>query len=156
MARLDAYFRTCTSSSSRSFWVDGFEDLGGGVQRRMVELNDVTSESQNQRPEMQVGTPVQYMRSRYASVPVRYRLFLPLPHLALSSDSGTAGGRVTWQGDRLPKLPLDAQMSCLVILLGLFLLADTMCSRDIRKRCVYVHASVCVRVYVRARWKPDI
>lgn len=106
---------------------------------------------------MQVGAPVQYMRSRYASVPVRYSLFLPLPsHLALSSDSGTAGGRVTWQGDRLPKLPLDAQMSCLVILLGIFLLADTMCSRDMRKRCVYVHAPECVRLCVRARWKPDI
>lgn len=45
-------------------------------------------------------------------------------------------------------------MSCLVILLGLFLLADTMCSRDIRKWCVCVCVYVCARLsvyaYVRA------
>lgn len=44
-ARLGAYFRICTPSTSRSFWIVGPEDLGGeGVwgQRWVVELNGVT------------------------------------------------------------------------------------------------------------------
>lgn len=45
IARLDAYFRFCTPSTSRSFWIVGPEDLGReGVwgQRWVVELNGVT------------------------------------------------------------------------------------------------------------------
>lgn len=122
-------------------------------------------ESQNQRPGMQVGASVQYMRSRYASVLVRYSLFLP-PPLPLPSRSVVRQWHSRREGHLArrppPKLPLDVQMSCLVILLGLFLLADTMCSRDIRKWCVCVHALIMcklVRVHVCAcvcgRWKPD-
>lgn len=114
-------------------------------------------ESQNQRPGMQVGASVQYMRSRYASVLVRYSLFLPLPiPLPFPSRSVVRQWHSRREGHLArrppPKLPLDVQMSCLVILLGLFLLADTMCSRDIRKWCVCVHALVmCERVRVCAR-----
>lgn len=119
-------------------------------------------ESQNQRPGMQVGASIQYMRSRYASILVRYSLFLPLPFPSRSVVRQWHSRREGHLARRPPpKLPLDAQMSCLVILLGLFLLADTMCSRDIRKWCVCVHAlvmceHVCVCVRVCGRWKPDI
>lgn len=159
MARLDAYFRSCGSSTSRSFGAVGCEEGWRGVGPDIVK--GATSESQNQRPEMQVGAPVQYMRSRHASVLVRCRHLLPFP-LPFSSlpflfsislccqtvalqAGGSPGKETTFQAPHL-----DVQMPCLVILLGSFLLADTMCSRDIRVWCVCACASMCVRMCVCA------